>query len=443
MKYVYTFALCIFLVRNVGCLECYNCHGVMSPSSCQSRRTCEAGQSCYQESRRTSAGTVFDMGCRDTAVCALMDTIIVGRSVEKRQQADCRKCCFADLCNDKFCSFVYPAQVRLTGGVSAAAGRVEISLDNGETWGTICDDSFLNTEAGVVCKMLGYQRQGAIATSQFGTGLTSQKILLDDVDCRGFETNIFNCRHSTVGVNNCDHSEDVGVSCVSTPMSDAQIHLVNGTSPREGRVEVSVDGGATWGTICDDHFNNTEAGVICASLGYERGSALAKLNSYFGGGSKSQVILLDDVYCKGNETNILACQHRPVGESNCAHVEDVGVSCLSATNLRVRLVDGPTSHEGRVEVSDDGGLTWGTVCDDGFGDMEARVVCHMLEYPWAGAVALRNAPYGEGNSTSLILLDDVQCTSADMNIFFCRHNGIGEENCDHNEDVGVQCRPSK
>ncbi|WAQ96305.1 NETR-like protein, partial [Mya arenaria] len=301
------------------------------------------------------------------------------------------------------------------------AGRVEISLDNGETWGTICDDSFLNTEAGVVCKMLGYQRQGAIATSQFGTGLTSQKILLDDVDCRGFETNIFNCRHSTVGVNNCDHSEDVGVSCVSTPMSDAQIHLVNGTSPREGRVEVSVDGGATWGTICDDHFNNTEAGVICASLGYERGSALAKLNSYFGGGSKSQVILLDDVYCKGNETNILACQHRPVGESNCAHVEDVGVSCLSgnvsfviarfydkATNLRVRLVDGPTSHEGRVEVSDDGGLTWGTVCDDGFGDMEARV-----------------------------------CTSADMNIFFCRHNGIGEENCDHNEDVGVQCRPSK
>lgn len=42
--------------------------------------------------------------------------------------------------------------------------------------------------------------------------------------------------------------------------------------------------------------------------------------------------------------------------------------------LDIRLSGGGSS--GRVEVSILG--TWGTVCDDSFGDAEARVVCRML-----------------------------------------------------------------
>lgn len=43
---------------------------------------------------------------------------------------------------------------------------------------------------------------------------------------------------------------------------------------------------------------------------------------------------------------------------------------------RVRLVGGSREWEGRLEVWHAG--TWGTVCDDGFGQMEASVVCSML-----------------------------------------------------------------
>lgn len=45
-------------------------------------------------------------------------------------------------------------KVRLVHGSTSSRGRVEISY-RGE-WGTICDDSFGQEEAIVVCRMLGY-----------------------------------------------------------------------------------------------------------------------------------------------------------------------------------------------------------------------------------------------------------------------------------------------
>jgi len=46
--------------------------------------------------------------------------------------------------------------------------------------------------------------------------------------------------------------------------------------------------------------------------------------------------------------------------------------------IAVRLVDGPSAREGRLEVQYDG--QWGTVCDDEFTDAAAAVVCYMLGY---------------------------------------------------------------
>ena len=36
---------------------------------------------------------------------------------------------------------------------------------------------------------------------------------MDDVGCRGNETNLNDCTHRGVGVHNCGHSEDAGVIC--------------------------------------------------------------------------------------------------------------------------------------------------------------------------------------------------------------------------------------
>ena len=109
--------------------------------------------------------------------------------------------------------------VRLVGGGNQYEGRVEVSY-NGE-YGTVCDDYWDDSEAQVVCRMLGYTGgtgyHGQGSPSSYGPqhnyGAGTGEILLTSVDCRGDEGSLFSCRHPGIGVYNCDHREDAGVRC--------------------------------------------------------------------------------------------------------------------------------------------------------------------------------------------------------------------------------------
>uniref|UniRef100_A0A8C4QH23 Soluble scavenger receptor cysteine-rich domain-containing protein SSC5D n=1 Tax=Eptatretus burgeri TaxID=7764 RepID=A0A8C4QH23_EPTBU len=101
----------------------------------------------------------------------------------------------------------------------------------------------------------------------------------------------------------------------------------------------------------------------------------------------------------------------------------------------VRLRDGWSSVEGRVEVYLDG--RWGTVCSDGWDMADANVVCHSLGFHNATA-ALLGATFGEGSGP--INLANVNCKGNEVSILDCQANPIRKTDCKHWQDAGVRCQ---
>ena len=114
-------------------------------------------------------------------------------------------------------------------------------------------------------------------------------------------------------------------------------------------------------------------------------------------------------------------------------ISDFFVFCCCIES--VRLVDGTSVIEGRVEVYYDG--SWGTVCDDQWDIEDADAVCRSLGYSGAES-APSGAYYGEG--TGPIHLSEVQCIGYESNVGYCRHAGVGVNICGHNQDAGVRCK---
>ena len=101
----------------------------------------------------------------------------------------------------------------------------------------------------------------------------------------------------------------------------------------------------------------------------------------------------------------------------------------------VRLVDGSSSSEGRVEVYYQG--AWGTVCDDLFDIQDATVICRQLGFPSATRAVSAAGEFSVGDGP--ILLDNLECTGTESTLSDCSHAGWTVNNCGHSEDAGVVC----
>ncbi|NXT96676.1 DMBT1 protein, partial [Anhinga rufa] len=147
------------------------------------------------------------------------------------------------------------------------SGRVELYYNG--SWGTVCDDAWELVDAEVVCRRLGCgEALLAMSEAQFGPG--SGNILLDDVQCRGDEDDLWECSHRGIPVHNYQHKEDASVVC-AVPMhfpllfQDMPLRLVNGGNACSGRLEVFHRG--SWATVCDDGRDVKDATVVCRQLG--------------------------------------------------------------------------------------------------------------------------------------------------------------------------------
>ena len=93
----------------------------------------------------------------ETKLCEAVIVLAKIYYVQVEEEFHCilHMCLSTVLCND--------GDIRLEGGSVEEEGRVEICIN--EVWGTVCDDSFTNVDANVVCGQLRYSRYSELCNS--------------------------------------------------------------------------------------------------------------------------------------------------------------------------------------------------------------------------------------------------------------------------------------
>ena len=84
-------------------------------------------------------------------------------------------------------------------------------------------------------------------------------------------------------------------------------------------------------------FTLTKVFIVLSTSQYQLFATLpaadVRLGAFFGEGTGR--IFLDDVICNGTESRLTDCRHRPIGQHNCAHFEDVGVNCSGRHSMQL------------------------------------------------------------------------------------------------------------
>jgi deleted-in-malignant-brain-tumors protein 1 len=89
--------------------------------------------------------------------------------------------------------------------------------------------------------------------------------------------------------------------------------------------------------VCDEHFSDTDAKVVCRQLGYPTSEAVSRNTVYRSG---SGTVWLGQVNCSGSEYALEACHHSSWETVQCCcHSEVVGVQCSKIFNTSYLLYD--------------------------------------------------------------------------------------------------------
>ncbi|XP_077267025.1 uncharacterized protein LOC143900014 isoform X4 [Temnothorax americanus] len=126
------------------------------------------------------------------------------------------------------------------------------------------------------------------------------------------------------------------------------------------------------------------------------------------------------------------------GKNDCNDRSDESICTAENFDYGIRLAGANNSYEGRIEVKILG--HWGQVCDDGFGIINADVICKELGFD-LGALEVRPGGfYGNLDPPTRFMVDQLKCRGNETTLRECDFNGWGVHNCQPEEAVGVICK---
>nr|XP_034174800.1 uncharacterized protein LOC117601744 isoform X3 [Osmia lignaria] len=126
------------------------------------------------------------------------------------------------------------------------------------------------------------------------------------------------------------------------------------------------------------------------------------------------------------------------GKNDCNDRSDESICTVENLDYDIRLAGSENNHEGRIEVKILG--VWGQVCDDGFGMIDADVICKELGFV-LGALEVRPGGfYGNLDPPTRFMVDQLRCRGNETTLRECDFDGWGVHNCEPEEAVGVICK---
>lgn len=204
------------------------------------------------------------------------------------------------------------------------------------------------------------------------------------------------------------------------------ITLVNGSSDREGRIEIYHKG--QWGNVADS-LNHVEASYVCRKLGYLGGVSAG--NGHFGAG-RGALWNLNVTCLKTRWCNAISHMVEPQMHS---HHNAAGVIC----DHMLRLVPSTETedpeilrHTGKLEIYHHN--SWVPVCFKGWGRQESNVVCNQLGYREGSASGARDETIAD---TTWMM--NVTCKGNENRLDTCIFNGFRFNGCSDYTYVFMIC----